>query len=394
MNATIKQPFFSIVIPTKGRPDLLRDAIASVLHQDFGDYEVIVSDNFNDNRTRESFELFAGDPRIRYVRTEAELSMPNHWEFATTRAIGKYVLVLTDRSVLKQHALAAIQKVLVEHPDIAICSWRWTLFDENVGVEFGEEVDKRMKVVEILQSEFVAQDFIDKSVPYPYSLPRGLNSCYRADLAARIREKHGALFMPISPDYSSAFLLLAYAQRMLFINKSLFLSQGLKVSNGGSSVSSNSATAYIDTLDLADPYRYTPIKYPFVENCNTSDLIMVKKLTATGLANVQIDWVACFIGCYQEILAKAGNPQVTKPQITHLFSFLETALSNIDAGDQTKVRRQSRRVKLLIWLKRSPLGPALVSLKRNLASRNISGPNIRHQSLPAAAGFKHLSRWH
>ena len=46
------KPFFSIVIPTKNRPELLRDAIRSVLLQNFDDYELIVSDNFNDERTK------------------------------------------------------------------------------------------------------------------------------------------------------------------------------------------------------------------------------------------------------------------------------------------------------------------------------------------------------
>ena len=45
-------PYFSILIPTRGRPDLLRDAVVSALFQDFDNFEVVVSDNCNDNFER------------------------------------------------------------------------------------------------------------------------------------------------------------------------------------------------------------------------------------------------------------------------------------------------------------------------------------------------------
>ena len=45
-------PFFSIVIPTKNRPVFLRESIQSILYQDFDDYEIIVSDNFNETETK------------------------------------------------------------------------------------------------------------------------------------------------------------------------------------------------------------------------------------------------------------------------------------------------------------------------------------------------------
>ena len=52
-----RQPFFSIVIPTKNRPEYLRESIQSVLLQDFTDYELIVSDNFNDKTLIERHRL-------------------------------------------------------------------------------------------------------------------------------------------------------------------------------------------------------------------------------------------------------------------------------------------------------------------------------------------------
>jgi len=386
MSETTYQPFFSIVIPTKGRANLLVDAIGSVLQQDFSDYELIVSDNFNDERTKQTIDLFKENLHIRYFRTESELNMPQHWEFATTKARGKYVLVLTDRSVLKQHALATINKELVAHSEIAICSWRWTFFDEISGIETGEATDQRMQGIELLTTSFVAQDFTRKSVNYPYSLPRGLNSCYRTDLAKLIREKHGALFMTMAPDYSSSFLLLAYADEILYINKSLFLSHALNVSTGGISAAST-ALKYIESLHLLNPYQYVPIKAPIVENVMFSDFIMVKEMTNGNLKNVEIDWVEYFVACYREILAKVWAGVLSKSDIKQMTSLWENALESFDKNIQAAVKARLRPVKLLLFLKRSFIGPTLIHIKRRLEILRLGGRPSRYKTVMDAAGF-------
>src|SRR5260370_19074407 len=124
-------PFFSVIIPTKNRPALLADAIHSVVLQEFDDYELIVSDNCNDDRTRRAIAPFAGHPRLRQVRTDAELPMTDHWEFATAKASGRCVLVLTGISVLKQRSLEHIYRVIASHGEgIAVCSWASSPFGD------------------------------------------------------------------------------------------------------------------------------------------------------------------------------------------------------------------------------------------------------------------------
>ncbi|NMM11430.1 MAG: glycosyltransferase family 2 protein [Polaromonas sp.] len=387
MCESLKYPFFSIVIPTKGRPDLLQDAISSVLRQDFSDYELIVSDNFNDNRTRKVVELFKGNSSIRYFRTECELNMPLHWEFATKKTLGKYVLILTDRSVLKQHALTTIHKELVDHPEVAICSWRWSLYDAKNGIEFYKTIDQRLQEVEILPTSFVARDFVRKSTNYPYSLPRGLNSCYRADLAEHVREKHGALFLPISPDYSSAFLLLAYAPSIIHINKSLFISQGLAVSNGGNAMASN-GDSYLNTLNLPDPYKYVPIKRFIVESGIFSDFLMVKEITNGNLANVEMDWEEYFVACYREIYEKISRNVLNKTAIAKIVLSWDLALKNSNTNIQINVKRRLRRFKLLVVLKRSMFGPPLLYIKHSVKALRSVGRQPDHKTVIEAAGFR------
>src|SRR5262245_3789097 len=90
-----KRPFFSIVIPTRSRAHLLSHALQSALDQTFDDYEVVVSDNCSKDNTFQMVEAL-GNSRVRYVRPDRSLSMPDHWEFALDHAQGEYITYLCD----------------------------------------------------------------------------------------------------------------------------------------------------------------------------------------------------------------------------------------------------------------------------------------------------------
>ena len=112
-------PFFSVVIPTRNRPNLLPTAVQSVLEQDCGDFELLISDHSDPERTAETQAVLAGalaDPRVKYLRPPRTLSMVEHWEWAVRQAIGEYTGVLTDRMAYKLYALGMIRQQLQVHP--------------------------------------------------------------------------------------------------------------------------------------------------------------------------------------------------------------------------------------------------------------------------------------
>lgn len=62
-------PFFSIIIPTYNRADLLPRCIDSVLSQTFSDYEIVVVDNYSTDGTKSIVEDYISkDGRIRLVQ--------------------------------------------------------------------------------------------------------------------------------------------------------------------------------------------------------------------------------------------------------------------------------------------------------------------------------------
>ncbi len=294
-------PFFSIVIPTKNRPALLRDAILSVLEQDFSDFELIVSDNFNDAQTAKVIQEFSDRPELVSVRTSKELHMPEHWEFATRIARGRYVLVLPDRRVVHQGTLRFLHNTFMSsEQEVLVCSWRRSVFDDTNNTFWDGRADGRPI---FFKSEDILKDFAHT---YPLEtdarLPRGLNSCYRNDIAEKIRTKTGSLFLPISPDYTSAFLLLSSVPEILHIPRALCCAQGGTVSNGRNAQSN--PVAYLNSLQMKDWYEGVPIKAPIINNILFRDFLFVRKILFGNANTIHVYWPAYFASCYEEIKNK------------------------------------------------------------------------------------------
>lgn len=340
-------PFFSVIIPTRNRPDLFKDALQSVLLQDFDDFEVLVSDNSTDDNTQVTIEPFLNNSKLTVFRTDGNLSMPKHWEFITQKARGRYVLIVTDRSVLKQLALSTIHAAISSSvQEVLVCSWRWSLFDDDFSREYADFPMIKEGVIVNLTSQEIAQNFVNRHEGYPYDLPRTLNSCYRNDIATDIRNQHGALFFPISPDYTSAFLLLAHTEQVLFLDTALFISQGLSASNGGKCQGSMAATeSYLNTLSISDYYSHVPIKKPLVESTIFEDFLAMRELAGGELSNVEMNWVEYFVRCYVEII---GKHSIEKEEFCSLQTAWQHALNAMDKDIHNNVKK---RLEALWWLR-------------------------------------------
>ena len=110
----MKNPYFSILIPTKNRSQLLENAVHSVLNQDFSDLEIIVSDNDDGvSKSGSVIEKFS-DARIKYKRTGG-LSMVENWQVALEMASGKNVIqVIKLKDGLDSDTAKKINKAIKE----------------------------------------------------------------------------------------------------------------------------------------------------------------------------------------------------------------------------------------------------------------------------------------
>lgn len=86
----------SVIITTFDRSSLLKEAIRSVLNQDFSDFELIVIDDASsDEGIAQVFNSFT-DARIHYVRNNKNEGSAASLNIGLGQATGKYVAILDD----------------------------------------------------------------------------------------------------------------------------------------------------------------------------------------------------------------------------------------------------------------------------------------------------------
>lgn len=96
-------PFFTVIIPTYNRADLIEVSINSVLQQTFNDYEIIVIDDASQDDTQKVVSKFS-DNRIQYIKNEINLERSRTRNKAINLAKGNYITFLdSDDYYLENH---------------------------------------------------------------------------------------------------------------------------------------------------------------------------------------------------------------------------------------------------------------------------------------------------
>lgn len=304
----MQEPFISVVIPTRNRGHLVRDAIQSVLWQGFEDYELIVSDNCSADGTAAAVAE-AGGSRVRYVRPDRVLSMPDHWEFALGHARGRFVTYLCDDDVWVPGALARVAEVLTtSRADLAVIysgvynAPNW-LDPERQNMLYLPPYTGGVQ-------EYGSDDTIRRiysECRVVYEAPRMLNSFCRRETLERVRAAAGRVFL-LCPDYSFAAMVLTGTPSWLYLDEPLHL-QGVFPEGIGSTQSFNRGEP---SLEFAREFKeerllgHVPLKSLLVSNMITETLLLSKKrLPALGAC--EVDWVNYFLSCRADIETLGGN---------------------------------------------------------------------------------------
>jgi Glycosyl transferase family 2 len=223
-----QRPFVSIVMTTRNRASRLPDAVGSVLDQDFGDFELVVSDNWSTDRTAEVLRGF-DDPRVRAVRPPQMLAQPDGWEFALGHARGEYVAFLGDDDALCAGALARVAEV-AGPARAPVVAWDpgFYYYDEWYEPERANTVELfgcSGAVREVASRETLSWLFTGRGMPLPgvNTPPLIITSAYRADVVERLRRRNGGFFLPIHCDIAACVAMLTQTDRYLHVNDGLSL---------------------------------------------------------------------------------------------------------------------------------------------------------------------------
>ncbi len=128
-------PAVSVIIPTRNRPHLLRQAVQSVFDQTFSDFELIVVDDGSEAPVDAETETH-GDPRARVIR-QAHAGRSAARNRGLAHATGKYISLLDDDDTYLSNKLAEQVHFLETNPGESIVSAGAQYVDEE-GRELGE----------------------------------------------------------------------------------------------------------------------------------------------------------------------------------------------------------------------------------------------------------------
>jgi len=275
-------PRFSVVVPTRDRPDLLNFCLQSLAAQTFGDFEVIVSDNPVESPARESFDRWASAD-WRYVRAKDPMPMHDNFEYGCAQASGDYVAVVIDKTALHPSALEVAHRALVAEPSADIVTW-WNEGYDPIAeghdltgrfVPAAEVVPPTLYAPAAELARRFANDARRGADPVHYVRGKIVFGAYSSVLLDRIRECAGRVFHPLTADYTSMVPACVLSNGGVDVGRPLLVSFNSARSNGRlAGIDPGHARRFVEAADAAI-VDALPIRglYASVHNLVAYDLV-------------------------------------------------------------------------------------------------------------------------
>ena len=119
--AEMATPKVSIGMPVYNGERLLRRALDALVRQDFGDFELVISDNASTDATAEICEIYARfDRRIRYIRQAENIGPSENFHFVLEQASAPLFMWAAHDDVWKPEYVSANYDVLASQTDVAL----------------------------------------------------------------------------------------------------------------------------------------------------------------------------------------------------------------------------------------------------------------------------------
>ena len=118
----MSHPKVSILIPVYNGALFLAECIESILNQDFGDYELLISDDASTDGSVALIKHYAAqDPRIRWWRNPVNLGLSGNFNCCLRAASGEYIkYILQDDLALAPSAVRRMVEALDADPAVSL----------------------------------------------------------------------------------------------------------------------------------------------------------------------------------------------------------------------------------------------------------------------------------
>ncbi len=251
----MKQNKFTIIIPTYNRAETVYHTLRTCLEQNYDNFEVIVSDGFSTDKTKEIVKSF-NDDRIRYYNTEKIVDMAQNWEFGLSKVTSTdFVTVLGDDDGFLKNSLSLLNSIINRHK-VKCVTWEKIEYcwPEHIAESFRNYLCLGLdNTYRIIQSKNIAQRAADLNFPYNM-LPCLYNSVVSFEVLKKIKDaSRGKFFYGTSPDVYSAFAIVNVIQKYILSKRPFSINGASKHSNGTGQF--NIKKKLSDNSDVLDFYE-------------------------------------------------------------------------------------------------------------------------------------------
>src|SRR5208337_4275391 len=111
----------NIIIPTRERHETLFHTIRTCLLQQYEPLEIIISDNYSQDMTKDVVYSFR-DNRIKYVNPGKRVGMSSNWEFALSYVDKGFVTYIGDDDGLLPHSISNLMSLMKEN-GTSVITW-------------------------------------------------------------------------------------------------------------------------------------------------------------------------------------------------------------------------------------------------------------------------------
>ena len=225
---------FNVIIPTRERADTLYHCLRTVIAQEYDNLDIIVSDNFSQDSTREVVASLS-DPRLKYINTGKRISMSHNWEFALNHVMDGWVSFLGDDDGMLPNSLIFLSECINKYPIEAITpKFGRYLWPNFCGSDSPEMTVPLGNGVQIKPCREMLAKVMRGRANY-YELPwLYLGGFAKIEAINRAKSEGGRFFLSCTPDVYSAIALSSVTEQYLLIEKPIAINGVSKHSTGAS----------------------------------------------------------------------------------------------------------------------------------------------------------------
>lgn len=179
-------PLFSILIPSYNRPELIVEAVRSILQNDYEDLEIIISDDKSPRQEEivTALKPFLDDSKVHLYLQQKNLREPGNRNFLFQKARGDWHIVLMDDDKLYPNALSTLAKAIADQPGADIYAFGYTIIDERNEKYYSRNAPKPLRVS--LATPRLARELLVSDM-FPFWMYQPATLCARRDIQSRIK---------------------------------------------------------------------------------------------------------------------------------------------------------------------------------------------------------------